>query len=362
MGQYWTLFNISHEQNMGSSGAKLGEMLFCGSYNKLVQYLARPTGFDRELTWISASHAGRVEHKKQLGSLSRFPDEILVLILKSFLGPQPDNQRRWGLYTLALTNTYLAEIAYEVVQRDFMEYVPQWVIHRLICVGDYSRADDLPPDVFHQPEVDAMKGYEELMDYLFARCPKDHSESDFGGWTMDGAPKALGLQKIERRWDDQSQCLEDLSTTRVLYDGSPEDWVLANSTTAEYVRFDAIVEMQDCRDLVTKGPFMDHQYYTFGLGHVILSRICWSSDESVAMDTEGLSYQLHRGPWAGHRFTIGRKELLGEEGWTDISDQVVKDMEILAKGFYGSGWRERVKKMKYQYTSEYLNQDHYSLW
>ncbi|KAI0078033.1 hypothetical protein K474DRAFT_1706758 [Panus rudis PR-1116 ss-1] len=349
MRQVWTLFNISGGQNLSMSQGRLKQILLIPDYHVLVRYLARPTGYKKELTWRKSPpyKAGEAEHRKQLGALSRLPDEILIMIFKTFIQRSEEEDHLWGLYTLAVTNSYLAEIAYEVVQRHFMWMSQQWEGHRLICVGSRAEVKDLPPRVFYPHEVAVMDQYDnELTEYLYGKCPDDDSKSHIDGYDLNKAPRSLGLRELRRGSDDLAKCLEDLSLFRVVYDAPPQDWILANTTAMEFVRFDAIVNLQDCLDRVTTGPFLDTKYQAFGLGHVILSRICWSSAGSD-MRTDGLSYELHRGPWAGHRFTIITRDTLGRgEGWKDISEQVVKDMEVLARGYYGRNWRKCVKQKR----------------
>ncbi|KAI0073617.1 hypothetical protein K474DRAFT_176681 [Panus rudis PR-1116 ss-1] len=348
MGQYWELYNISFKQVMsGSGGSKLGEMLLSAGWHAMVKYLAKPTGYKKEVTWRK-SNIAKSEHKKQLGALARIPDEMIVMIFKEMLIAPRDSDELWPFFTLAITNTYLGEIAYEVVQRHFAEH---WAGHRLICVGDYAKTDDLPPGVFHQDEVDAMASHKYLDGYLNSKCIHDHSRSNICGYDLYTAPKALQveLEHILCSHPDptlrqQARCLRDLSTPRLLYDAPYQDWVVANIVSKEFVRFETIVDLQECDAVVGKGPFIGGRYNFFGLGHVILSRICWSADPSVAMHVDGLSYELHRGPWAGHRFTITTKDRLGKGvEWKDISDQVKEDMEVLADAYFGGDWRNSVK-------------------
>ncbi|KAI0073616.1 hypothetical protein K474DRAFT_1774611 [Panus rudis PR-1116 ss-1] len=356
MGQYWELYNISARQAMSSSaGVKLsGGMLFSEDWHALVRYLAKPTGYIKEVTWRKLKVA-KPEHKKQLGALFRLPDEILALILKEMLNAPRGSDEFWSFFTLAITNSYLSDIAYEVVQRHFAE---NWAAHRLICVGDYASTNDLPPGVFHQDELDAIASLNprpSLQRYLKTECIYDHRATSILGFEVYKAPEALNylLLRFHAREDPaarrQVKCLDDLCTPRLLYDAPYHEWVLADIVTKELVRLEAIVDLQECEAVVGTGPFIYGSYQFFGLGHVILSRICWSADPSVAMETDGLSYEIHRGPWAGHRFTITTKDRLGKgDEWTDISDQVRDDMEVLAKHcFETDDWREYVKGERY---------------
>src|ERR1700691_4838342 len=59
-----------------------------------------------------------------------------------------------------------------------------------------------------------------------------------------------------------------------------------------------------------------------GLGQVVLSRICWSTDDSRVMSY--YDKDIHRGVWAGDCFDITTINQVGIEGrkWTDVSDEV----------------------------------------
>jgi hypothetical protein len=61
--------------------------------------------------------------------------------------------------------------------------------------------------------------------------------------------------------------------------------ILHNILKRQYVRRGALLRMTCPADL----------------SHVVLSRISWSSDDSVSMSYEG---DIHRGVWAGDRFDI----------------------------------------------------------
>ncbi|KAJ7325769.1 hypothetical protein DFH08DRAFT_711088, partial [Mycena albidolilacea] len=73
-----------------------------------------------------------------------------------------------------------------------------------------------------------------------------------------------------------------------------------------------------------------------GFGQIVLSRICFSTDSTVAMAYEG---DIHRGVWVGDRFDIVGSEWLegleGAVGWTDVSDEVLAEVEAIWRSEYG---------------------------
>ena len=102
-----------------------------------------------------------------------------------------------------------------------------------------------------------------------------------------------------------------------------QNWVLHNLSKHEYVREEAIkVNIFDRGD--NSFPFGE-----IGLGQVLLSRICWSTNNSCAMRYEE---DIHRGVLAGNRFditTIDQFKLVdGEKEWKDVSDEIAETTEI----------------------------------
>ena len=92
-----------------------------------------------------------------------------------------------------------------------------------------------------------------------------------------------------------------------------QPWILRNLTTQEYVRSEAIA----IRPKYIHGPNIDF----LGFGEVVVLRTCWSTSE---VGTVKSIPEMHRGPWAGHRFditTLDRHRLstLGQLQWKDVS-------------------------------------------
>ena len=118
---------------------------------------------------------------------------------------------------------------------------------------------------------------------------------------------------------------------------SPEqnsgNWVLRNLSKHEYVREEAIKvnSMERVGNSRTIGEI--------GLGQVVLSRICWSTDDSCAMRYDE---DIHRGVWAGNRFDITMIDqvTLVDEGkeWKDVSNEVAEEMREIWASEYGEKW------------------------
>jgi hypothetical protein len=97
-------------------------------------------------------------------------------------------------------------------------------------------------------------------------------------------------------------------------------WVLMNLSKQQYVKSTVASSILPLMDATDAGCF----------GQLILSRICWSTDDSCAMHSEG---PLHRGPWAGDRFRIVTLDVFerrtsGEE-WKDVSMEAPEWLEKL---------------------------------
>ncbi|KAI0073550.1 hypothetical protein K474DRAFT_1710622 [Panus rudis PR-1116 ss-1] len=241
---------------------------------------------------------------------------------------------------MALTNTYLADIAYDIIQRRYMFLVNNWAGQRLMCVGDYAWTKDLPPGIFSQEEIDAMNSEDyagRLQPYLLEQCPYVHTCSQLGP-NVKNAPDSLGLHSLIQRRTLEGACLRDLVTPHLLYDAPRQDWVIINLVSKEFIQIKEIIldDIEDCPSEFLLQPLdPDCDGYNFNIDRLIVSRICWSSDNSFAMDTEGLSYEIYRGPWAGHRFLITTKSRLGStEQWKDVSEQAIRDMKPIRGNIY----------------------------
>lgn len=114
------------------------------------------------------------------------------------------------------------------------------------------------------------------------------------------------------------------------------EWVLRNLTAREFVRADAIAIKKEH----VQGP----EIQGLGFGSIVIARICWSSSPRTGI-LHGYKGGVHRGVWAGHRFDITTVEKLEEDGkeqWKDVSEEVMKEVEVIWKCWFGEEWAKKV--------------------
>ncbi|KAJ7068990.1 hypothetical protein B0H15DRAFT_138440 [Mycena belliarum] len=204
-----------------------------------------------------------------------------------------------------------------------------WAGDRIICVGDYLQNDDLPENVFTPEEeadftCDDDEDQPTLYTFPFKIQKRDNFDVALALWD--------GLYMTANSSADHDSIMFDLypllgSETRTRYK-RPQPGVLRNLSKRQYVRESALFELI-ARRKDTMPPIKNVR-----LGNIVLSRICFSSDSSISMSYEG---GIHRGVWAGDRFDIVASKWLEEvdEGWMDISDEAMEEMEAIWESEYG---------------------------
>ncbi|KAF8989228.1 hypothetical protein BDQ17DRAFT_1414451 [Cyathus striatus] len=165
-----------------------------------------------------------------------------------------------------------------------------WGGDRIICLGDYSRVNDLPKGLFTT---------EELKDLGIQEIPKGETQLD---------------DEIDNRLHER---VKYTKSPYHLYDYS--DYVLRNLSKKEYIR---------------GGTSRDFKNGLPSLGQALFTWICWSSDPTV----NGLYVpddvpDLTRGTWAGDRLDFVLLEDIEKDlemgGWMDVSEEVRAVVETL---------------------------------
>ncbi|KAF3484336.1 uncharacterized protein GIQ15_03660 [Arthroderma uncinatum] len=252
-----------------------------------------------------------------------------------------------SVFLLGLTCQRLWVIAKSVIERHFAAYLGAWAGTPIVCVGDgtcrgrnvtYPQGLLLPEDI---DELQEGLNLDELEDDLldeFAGRPvnlydiadtrydiiEDHGVSfpqDLLGVALD----------FTHKYPRPADILRVANPEPSYFYPANQDWVLRNLTTQEFVRPTAIALHKSH----IRGPFIDK----LGYGEVILSRICWSTDDFTSMTGEG----IHQGVWAGHALDIVPSTYLDSGGpWKDISDEVAEDVAEIWKSEYGEDWRNHI--------------------
>ena len=175
---------------------------------------------------------------------------------------------------------------------DLIEY--EWAGSRLICIGDYLNPDDLPATI--------------QQDNLHLVC----AESDV-------TSKPLRYDVVQEKFENWSYEEEDSVALAAMEDSvSRKSRVLRNLTTRQYVLEDKF----QCG---------------ITLGHIVLMRICWSSDSSTGIPGGGY---LAKGDWACHEFDIvdaGMLEMMNGE-WEDVTEDTHDEVQDLWSGDFGQDW------------------------
>ncbi|KAI5894864.1 uncharacterized protein SCHCODRAFT_02617963 [Schizophyllum commune H4-8] len=204
--------------------------------------------------------------------------------------------------------------------------------HRLVCLGDYTHADDLPPGLHLSKEERRESFGGDLYVSAF-----DHYASRgtiFG--TDDGVFSSM-IGALYRRfdyWDREAQAIES-ELRRCLpkearFPQSDVGLVLRNLSQHAFVRGSALAAFNN---------EMPEHYEIKGrtqlpcLGNAALARICWSSYPSTGTPYDG---PLHRGVWAGDRFDVVDEEAFEREReaesgkpWEDATDEVLAELKAM---------------------------------
>jgi hypothetical protein len=176
---------------------------------------------------------------------------------------------------------------------DLIEH--EWAGTRLICIGDYLNPDDLPATI-QQDKLHLISAESDATSKLLRY---DVVEEEFELWSYEEEGEAATLTAMEESVN-------------------PKIRLLRNLTTSQYV----------FKDKLPSGTT---------LGHIVLMRICWSSDSSTSIAGGGY---LTKGEWAGHEFDIVGADILenmdGE--WEDVTEDIRHEIQVLWSSDFGDNW------------------------
>ncbi|KHO00981.1 F-box domain containing protein [Metarhizium album ARSEF 1941] len=288
-------------------------------------------------------------------TFTRLPTEIHQLIFSH-------TEKVEDVLSLGLVNRHLCDIAREQLFARFFSRLAPWAGQKIVYVGEYTEPNDYPPGLFSDAELETLSTekievYSEYEDEYITMTP-----SNLYDFTIPGVSK---IQERLHEFDFNWAGLLGLVPNEPSYEKAalkylrpyqfpeysqyfPQDqpWILRNLTTKQFVRAEAIALKQE----FVHGPDID----VVGFGHVILLRICWSSQRARDVDSE----KILRGIWAGHCFDITmlakhQEETGAGEDWTDISDEIANENATIFEMILGSDWRSFLCQPKKSY-SEWL--------
>lgn len=333
MGQYWNVFDLDGETHVADL-RKLGERLFETHGHAFVLLLARPVPFQQP------SRTDLIKpYQRSSKGLFKLPIELLDIILLEV----------WlldDLLAFVMANKTLYTIGFKHFQDALCRYTVPSAGHRLICLGDNTDDDDLPPGILPK-DLEKAAAWRESSNF---------PDSTFGTYAIETFRRASvflyddlsWLRLWGKRFPDGRRSwsssylyeAEALSELLERHYPSDLDWVLCNLTKRVYVTTDAISEFTRERP---RGPFF---YARIGFGEVLLCQICWSSSEETHLVYDG---PIHRGKWVTDRFTITTMDRMSElepvEGggdgeWEDVSNEVVGEMAAIFRADFGKHYKQ----------------------
>ncbi|GJE90304.1 hypothetical protein PsYK624_064330 [Phanerochaete sordida] len=346
MGQWFKFANIDAQETANGADAKLGEIIW-ESKQDLVKLLVKYWHVDKtSMNVLTNDAAAAVEAKLASESrLLRLPNELIGAVFDHL-------EYLKDCICLCAAHRALGMVG---KARICALMVPNtrgpWAGQRLICVGDY--ADEYPAsiqdDIFAQlraykaqrtPEVptvdlgppmsstgsnadsdvapdeeakreERLPGLYECVSYTYChRNPPSYfcTYIDYYSW------------RLKKRHGDLhrvSEICRAIEGIRTAINTVSDDLVLCNLTKGEYVRNDAVQQLNAWANEHVQWPV------DISLGTVVLTRISWSTDSSCAMH-EDVAERLAQGDWAGDRFEIVPIGKLNPDvEWKDATDEAV---------------------------------------
>ncbi|KAJ7081579.1 hypothetical protein B0H15DRAFT_854182 [Mycena belliarum] len=291
--------------------------------------------------------------------LLNLPTEIIFEI-SSHLGDMCD------LVCLSMTCQVLWEVGRHELHRRLalMAASYAWAGDRIICVGDYLENAELPENLLTLEEEVALAGGGtasaadedvHLNEEDYSSSFYEHAEIDYyNAQYFPPKPKACTLYKYpfvrqptpgfnvyraiidsgvgkRLRSGHADSLLVFYAMSNILRGPNcdqpkcPLPSVLRNLTKCHYVQESV---------LTSRAQDMPH-VKDISLGNIVLSHICFSSFRSLPTAYDG---EFHHGVWAGDRFDIVSSAWLEKvdemDGWTDVSDEAIKEMEAIWKSRY----------------------------
>ncbi|KAI0683677.1 hypothetical protein BC835DRAFT_1423075 [Cytidiella melzeri] len=313
MGQYWRFVNLDKRCVQDpAGGSKLGEFFFRPGLPLPINEFTIPSPLSSRVASLAAE-SPRIMHcsSSPNSRLLQCPDEIILLVFREI--DQLSDAACFALADGKLFRIGLARI--EELQRLLYSI---WAGDRVLVIGDYTKDNDYPESV-----RDTVK--EELQYYAEDEAEEDtNDDSRFHHLASEYYDRPYRSENVWERhnvlkWNEDKDESNYKALVKQHYDHSSV-WVLCNISKGEFVRKTSLKD-----------------FFWADLGHAMLSRICWSSDSSIAMSYENEKNPLHRGSWAGDRFEVTTMDRLRSDiEWRDVSKEVADTLLDIYRFEYGS--------------------------
>lgn len=246
--------------------------------------------------------------------------------------------------SLSLVDGDLFELGFpRILELQRLTYA-NWAGDRIICLGERTEQGDYPASIHEHvdrtlaqwnasaPDSDQEDEDSEYYDERTASFYFKLSDR-YEKFRHDGRIGEVDEQQLKKRLGDDLSAYQALIKPR--YESS-HPWVLCNLSKGVYVRADAIANVSGT--ISHRTPFIRG---IIDLGVAMFSKICWSSDASIAM---GYGGDLHRGPWAGDRFEVTTLDKLDDKlEWKDGTAEVTKLVNAIWTADLGREWREVIR-------------------
>ncbi|TFY81160.1 hypothetical protein EWM64_g2856 [Hericium alpestre] len=260
---------------------------------------------------------------------SRLPEEIIDMIFNELSDDCID------CISLALCSAQLWRIARPLIEDGLFKISlsRSFAGDRLICAGDYVQLGD------RSLVVDTEATEKDTPELADAKRCLQHEVNK--SWPGPEEQQFLPLEFVREALQARGVCnwSEDMDLFNSLRDpetmrfpprfyGIPSDRhprILRNLTAGEYVRESALISWK------AQNSILQHDVADVTLGHICAIKIYWA----VGVAPLDWDDNLHRGPWAMHRFDIvSATELEGMEEdkktmWKDVSEEVLEELESI---------------------------------
>lgn len=248
------------------------------------------------------------------------------------------------LGALAVTCRQLYYLCEKIIRECQEESSARWRYCRIACIGDYAQYEDLPASLLNDGdrariEAEIKLGSEGYMGYAGIG-----SIATTEGWVWRGSfsyQQSADNARWMKRFTPADRKMF-LTVLGIVFPPERNDWVLCNHTKRQYVRASTIAKLSGYPD--DPQPFLPN--CRVDLGHALLTRICWSTSDDIAISRNPT--KLHRGLWVGDRFSVTTLDrcvpVEGRPEWTDVSDEVARDLIQIYRAEYGKEWLQSIEE------------------